>query len=67
MKIFYMNDTAKVQQIYIDTFYNPGILIDPGKGDYFEINVKENQIPFIKTWTNGSVLLSGMDYEKDKK
>ena len=59
MRLYYFNDTNKIQQIFISTFFVPPIQLSPQQGDFFEISISANQIPYIKVWENGTVLLGG--------
>lgn len=63
MKLYYFNDTDDSQAIFIRDLHDDPSCLYPATGDYFEIELKENQIPFIKVW-GGTVLISFMDLPK---
>lgn len=65
MKIYYFNDKFDSVDIFINDFINQPKTLDAATGDYFEIELKENQIPFIKVWESNIVLISGMDNPKN--
>lgn len=58
MKIYYFNDRFESVNIFTGDFTNKPKLLLPASGDYFEIELKENQCPFIKVWESGHVLIS---------
>lgn len=64
MKIYYFNDTKDFQMIHIGDFNSDVIVLNLARGEFFEVPLKENQVPFIKVWANGHVLLSGTDQPK---
>lgn len=66
MKLFYFNDTFEHQHVYVNTFHSIPKILPPSSGDLFDIEIKENYVPFIKVWDSGSVLLSIM-YIKEEK
>lgn len=66
MKIYYFNDTFDTIDIFVNDFTTTAISLECETGGFFDINLKENQIPFIKVWNNNIVLISGMDYKDDK-
>jgi len=64
MKIYYFNDIQDDQYIYLnDLFAIPKVLRET-EGDFFEIDLKENQVPFIKVWKSGNVLIAGIDVKE---
>jgi len=60
MKIFYFNDTDDHQAVFIKNLHDDPKCLFPATGDYFEIDLKEGQIPFIKNW-GGTILIGSMD------
>lgn len=67
MKIYYFNDTANNQYVWInDLIGNPHKFLPSGTGDYFEIELKENQCPFIKVWESDHVLISFITNSQSK-
>lgn len=65
MKIYYLNDTKTRQYIYIKDLMDMSKVLEPATGNYFDIPLKINQVPFIKVW-DGTVLLSGIDFKEEK-
>ena len=61
MKLFYFNDTTKNQLIYVDDLFGGPVILETATGYLADIDIKENQIPFIKVWGTGIVLISSMD------
>lgn len=60
MTIYYFNDRKINAIIQVDQKEGRTVLM-PGEGRYFDVDVKEGQVPFIKVWENTSVLLCGID------
>lgn len=65
MKIFYFNDRIDNALVCVDDLLRLPTILKPAMGEFFEVNIKSNQVPFIKVWNNGSVLISGIDVIKD--
>jgi hypothetical protein len=61
MKIYYFNNTFKPIEVFVNDFTSKPVLLDSGTGDYFEIELKHYQCPFIKVWESKHVLISFMD------
>lgn len=61
MKIFYFNDTGYAVRVYANTLGDYKRTLEQAEGDVFDLDVKEGQIPFIKVWSDGNVLLSSFD------
>jgi hypothetical protein len=61
MKIYYFNDTSEFQYVHVNDLFGQGKALSPASGDYFEFDLKENQVPFIKVWSYHVVLLTGID------
>lgn len=61
MKIYYLNDTYEHVDVYTNDLRGNPKGLDPATGDYFEVDLKENQVPFIKMWEVGNILISGID------
>jgi hypothetical protein len=61
MKIYYFNDTGESQLVFVNDLSGTPKCLSSANGDYFEINLKHYQCPFIKVWETNSVLISSMD------
>lgn len=59
LKIFYFNDTLEIQSICVTTLHTIVKYLNPAQGDYFEVTLKDGQVPFIKVWKN-MVLIGGI-------
>jgi hypothetical protein len=59
MQIFYFNDTLETQSVCIGTLHTQLAVLKPAQGNYFELELKEGQVPYIKVWKN-MVLISSM-------
>lgn len=57
IEIFYFNDTMENQSVCIGTLHTTVECLKPAQGDYFQLELKEGQVPFIKVWKN-MVLIS---------
>lgn len=66
VKVMFVNDKLSPQQVFVDTLENFH-LVHPRQGQVFEVEVGENQAPFVKIWEGGQVLLSSCDLPKDGK
>lgn len=58
-EIFYLNDTLENQSVCVNTLDKIAAFLKPAQGDYFEVEIKEGQVPFIKVWRN-MVLISAV-------
>jgi hypothetical protein len=61
MKLYYFNDRLTVATVYVNDFHSTPKMLQPAEGDYFEVELNENSIPFIKTWETNIVLISFME------
>lgn len=65
MKIYYFNDESVSVVIRLlgkaPNYENTYITLQPQEGRMFEIESREDQIPFVKRWDNRTILLSSMD------
>ena len=59
LEIYYFNDTLENQSVCVNTLHTMITCLKPAQGDYFELELKEGQVPFIKVWKN-MVLISSM-------
>lgn len=59
LEIFYFNDTLENQSVCIGTLHTIAACLKPAQGDYFELELKDGQVPFIKVWKN-MVLISAI-------
>lgn len=66
MKIYYFNDTFDTIDIFVNDFTTTAISLECETGGFFDINLKENQIPSIKVCNNNIVLISSIDYTISK-
>lgn len=64
MKIYYFNDTKHNQFVSLNDFHQPFKVLQKGSGEFFEIELKEGESPFIKVWENGQVLISTIKENK---
>lgn len=64
MKIFYFNDTAKTQNVYVNDLYGKPVSLQPASGYIFECaGGYEYSIPWIKVWETGVVLIATISKE----
>jgi hypothetical protein len=59
LKIFYFNDTMEIQSICLGTLHIIVKYLNPAQGDYFDLELKEGQVPYVKVWKN-MVLIGGI-------
>jgi hypothetical protein len=60
MKIYYFNDRKEAILVHIGSLNSPGKFLQAGTGDYFNLELKENEVFFIKTWEGPTVLISSI-------
>ena len=62
MKIYYMNDENTTVQVRVidDKGENTHHSLGPHSGQEFEFNAPEGAIPYVKRWSNRTVMLSYM-------
>jgi len=61
MKVYFFNDTGESQLVFVNDLSGTPKCLSPTNGAFFNIELKENQCPFIKIWENNNVLISSMD------
>lgn len=66
MKIFYLNDTAFHQGVYVDDLNSTPVRLNHGEGRVFEVKDRPDTIPFVKVWHTGQVLISLIDFKEEK-
>jgi hypothetical protein len=59
LEIYYFNDTMENQSVCVNTLHTIVTVLKPAQGDYFELELKEGQVPWIKVWKN-MVLIGGI-------
>jgi hypothetical protein len=59
LEIYYFNDTLENQSVCVGTLHTIVECLKPAQGDYFQLELKEGHVPFIKVWKN-MVLISSL-------
>jgi hypothetical protein len=59
LEIYYYNDTLENQSVCVNNLHTIVTVLKPAQGDYFELELKDGQVPFIKVWKN-MVLISAV-------
>lgn len=59
IEVYYYNDTMENQSVCISDLTRIITCLKPAQGDYFELELKEGWVPFIKVWKN-MVLISSI-------
>lgn len=57
IEIYYFNDTMENQSVCVNTLHTIVECLKPAQGNYYEFELKEGRVPFIKVWKN-MVLIS---------
>lgn len=57
IEIYYFNDTLENQSVCVGTLHTIVSCLKPAQGDYFELELREGRVPFVKVWKN-MVLIS---------
>jgi streptogramin lyase len=63
MKFYWFNDTKKRYVLYGPTFNDYLGGVEPQSGQTFEVELGDGEMPFIKVWDDGAVLVSGIKTE----
>lgn len=59
LDVYYFNDTIEPQSVCVNTLTSIIQILKPAQGDYFSLELKEGQVPFVKVWKS-MVLIAGV-------
>lgn len=59
IEVYYFNDTLENQSVCVSDLSTIVSCLKPAQGDYFELELNEGRVPFIKVWKN-MVLISSV-------
>jgi hypothetical protein len=62
LNIYYFNDTLETQSVCVGTLHTIVTVLNPAQGDYFEFELKDGRVPWVKVWKN--MVLIGSITEK---
>ncbi len=63
VQLYWFNDTKKIHYIFFNSLYLQDRLavVQPQTTSLLTFQIKENQVPFIKQWDNGNMIIWGQD------